>query len=75
MGWGKGLLAEQCPPRAHRYSCHAQPSHPLCHQQEGDTSPGLMVPQAAVPSLATAGRARGCSHSCHVRGSSGPSTG
>lgn len=33
MGWGKGLLAEQCPQWAHRYSCHAQPSHPLCHQE------------------------------------------
>lgn len=54
MGWEKGLLAEQCPQWAHRYSCHAQPSHPLCHQEEGNASPGLVVPQAPVPSLATA---------------------
>lgn len=75
MGWGEGLLAEQCPPWALRYSCHAQPSHPLCHQEEGNTSPELMAPQAPVPSLAPAGRAQGCSDSCHVGGSSGPSTG
>lgn len=57
MGWGEGLLAEQCPPWALRYSCHAQPSHPLCHREEGNTSPGLTAPQAPVPRLAPAGRA------------------
>lgn len=32
-------------------------SHPLCHREEGDTSPGLMVLLAPVPSLVTAARA------------------
>lgn len=77
MGWGEGLLAEQCsywaqvPP-----ACSALTSL-LSLVERGHATSGTMVPQARVPSLAMAATARagGCSDSCHVGGSSGPGAG
>lgn len=77
MGWGEGLLAEQCSPSAQvSLACSAFVS-PLSPVGRGHATPGLTVAQAPVASLAMAATAgaHGCSDSRHVGGSSGPSAG
>lgn len=77
MGWGEGLLAEQCSSWAQVSLARSALTSPLSPVGRGHATLGLTVPQAPVPSLAVAAtaRARGCSNSRHVGGSSSPSAG
>lgn len=77
MGWGEGLLAEQCFLWAQVPLAHSALTSLLSPVERGHATLGTMVPQAPVSSLAMAATAGegGCSDSCHVGGSSGPGAG